>query len=57
VSIKLNILLSFLIDAVLISLVKPSCSDTKADFDFASLLKIEDLPTLVLPTSETVVLI
>ena len=43
--------------AVFISLVKPSNSDTKADLDLASLLKIEDLPTLVLPTSETVVII
>ena len=39
------------------SLVKPSCSETNADLDFANLLNRDDLPTLVLPTSATVVLI
>ena len=44
-------------EADFMSLVKPSCSDTIADLDFANLLNKDDLPTLVLPTSATVVLI
>ena len=44
-------------EADFMSLVKPSCSETIADLDFANLLNKDDLPTFVLPTSATVILI